>query len=258
MNDSNKLTAEVLYDDSFYIGQSDRSYLSADSVLPLVLSIVPAKSAIDVGCGVGTWASKLLEYGVPDVLGIDGDYVNRELLRIPQDRFQAWDLSKPVAMNRRFDLAVCLEVAEHLPPSRAESLVEDLIKLAPVILFSAAIPGQGGLNHINERYLTYWASLFAAKDFVLLDTIRPALWKDKRCDWWYRQNAVLFVHKDDPLSRLQAPFVLDHIHPDLYETKCETCEAAGKPTLGYLLSSIPGSFIRSVRTRWTRLVTPTS
>jgi len=256
MSDSNKPSADVIYDDSFYVGQSNRSYLSADCVVPLVLSIVPAKSAIDVGCGVGTWASKLLEYGVPDVLGIDGDYVNRELLRIPQDRFQACDLAKPITLNRRFDLAVCLEVAEHLPPSRAESLVDDLVKLAPAILFSAAIPGQGGLNHINERYLTYWADLFAVKDFVLLDTIRPALWDDKRCDWWYRQNAVLFVHKDDSLASLRAGTVLDYIHPELYETKCETCEAVDKPTLGYLLSSIPGSLMRSVRTRWMRLVAP--
>jgi SAM-dependent methyltransferase len=240
------------YDTAFYTWQSDKSYQSANCVLPMVLSIVPAKSAIDVGCGVGTWASKLIECGVTDVLGMDGDYINRELLRIPQEYFQPWDLSKPIKMNRKFDLAICLEVAEHLPAHRAESLVEDLLNLAPVILFSAAIPGQGGVNHINERYLSYWVKLFSARDYVLLDIIRPTLWNDERCDWWYRQNTVLFVHKDNPLSRLRITTGIDYIHPQLYDQMLEAREASSKPTLGYLLRSFPGSFIRSIQSRTQR------
>jgi SAM-dependent methyltransferase len=252
MANSSKTNAEILYTDAFYVGQSDRSYEAADCVLPLVLSAVPVKSAIDVGCGVGTWASKLLQYGVPDVLGIDGDYVNRDLLRIPLDHFQPWDLAKTVTMDRRFDLAVCLEVAEHLPPARAEGLVEDLVKLAPVVLFSAAIPGQGGTNHINERYLSYWVNLFADRDYVLLDIIRPVLWEDNRCDWWYRQNAVLFVHKENPLSTLRAESAMDYVHPRLFESKLE---AAREPTFRYLLKKLPASFLRSLHARWIRLVT---
>jgi hypothetical protein len=198
------------------------------------------------------WTSKLLEYGVTDVLGIDGDYVNREHLRIPRDRFQACDLSKPFAIDRKFDLALCLEVAEHLPPARAESLIDDLVTLAPVVLFSAAIPGQGGVNHINERYLGYWDALFAARDYVLLDIIRPALWNDERCDWWYRQNTVLFIHKDNPLSCLRVTSVIDCIHPRLYENMLEEREASFRPTLGFLLRSFPRSLLRSLRARWMR------
>jgi len=249
MNNLGRPNALAPYTDAFYVNQSDGSYQSADCVLPLVLSVVPAKSAVDVGCGVGTWTSKLLEYGVTDVLGIDGDYVNRMLLRIPQDCFMAWDLGKPITIDRRFDLAICLEVAEHLPLTRAESLVDDLVKLAPVILFSAAIQGQGGANHINEQYLSYWANLFTARDYVLLDIIRPALWNDERCDWWYRQNMVLFVHIDNPLSRLRVTSGIDYIHPRHYES---VREASDRPTLGYLLRSLPGSLLRSLHARWMR------
>jgi hypothetical protein len=196
------------------------------------------------------WASNLLKRGVTDVLGIDGDYVNRDRLRIPLDCFQACDLDKPLAIERRFDLAICLEVAEHLPATRAEGFVEDLVKLAPVVLFSAAIPGQGGVNHINEQYLSYWANLFVLKDYVLLDIIRPVIWNEERCGLWYRQNAVLFAHKDSPIARSQARTGVDYIHPRHYE---EIFAVFDKPTLGHLLKSFPGSLHRSVRSRWRQL-----
>jgi len=250
MNNTPKLNMETPYSDTFFSEQCESSHLSPDYVLPLVLSVMQVKSAVDVGCGVGVWTSKLLERGVTDVVGIDGDYLNHELLRIPLDRFQAWDLAKPIMIGRRFDLAICLEVAEHLPPTRAEGLVEDLVRLAPVVLFSAAIPGQGGLNHINEQYLSYWVSHFAARDYVLLDIIRPALWNEERCGLWYRQNAVLFAHKDNPVSHLQVKSGIDYIHPRHYEELLEVFE---KPTLGYLARSFPSSLLRSLRVRWNRI-----
>jgi hypothetical protein len=120
-----------------------------------------------------------------------------------------------------------------------------------VILFSAAIPRQGGVNHINEQYLSYWAELFTARDYVLVDTLRPTLWNDQRCDWWYRQNAVLFAHKNHPVSRLQVASGVDYIHPHIHKRSCEDLEASGKPTLGFLVRSFPGSLLRSMRKRLT-------
>jgi SAM-dependent methyltransferase len=248
---NDRCNASTPYTDAFYLAQRDASSRSADCVVPLVLSLVPAKSVIDIGCGVGTWAAKFLECGVDEVLGVDGAYVNRELLKIPPDCFAARDLTKPLRIERRFDLAVCLEVAEHLPPGRAESLVDDLVRLAPVVLFSAAIPGQGGTDHINERFLSYWSDLFSARDHVLLDVIRPAIWNEERCDWPYRQNAVLFAQKGARVSAATAPSGVDYVHPYLYDTVREKLD---RPTLGYLISSLPGSLRRSLRTRWKRLL----
>ena len=143
------------YSAEFYAGQVAGSASSAAVVVPLVLSFLQVKSVVDVGCGVGPWAAEFLANGVREVWGIDGDYVDRSQLRIPTDRFVARDLSKPLQFNRTFDLAICLEVAEHLPESRAGSLVSDLTSLASCVLFSAAVPGQGGTNHINLQYLPY-------------------------------------------------------------------------------------------------------
>jgi SAM-dependent methyltransferase len=235
------------YNDAYYLKQQDVSSRSAGCVAPIVISLLPVNSAIDVGCGVGTWAEQFLKRGVEDVIGIDGEYVNRQLLRIPATCFQAYDLSQPIRLNRRFDLAMCMEVAEHLKESRAEGLVDDLTKLANVILFSAAIPGQGGTDHVNEQYLSYWAALFAAKGYVLLDAIRPRIWNTPECDWTYRQNAVLFVEKENELAaKLKVLSGVDYIHPYHYN---EILQKLNKPTLGYLCSSLPGSLKRSLSKR---------
>jgi len=218
---------------------------------PIVMSLMSVKSVIDVGCGVGTWAEQFLKLGVDDVIGIDGEYVNRQLLRIPSTCFQAFDLSQPIHLDRRFDLAMCMEVAEHLKESRAEGLVDDLTKLANAILFSAAIPGQGGTDHINEQYLSYWVALFAAKGYVLLDVLRPRIWNIPECDWTYRQNAVLFVKKENELvTNLQVLSGVDYIHPYHYN---EILQKLNRPTLGYLCSSLPGSLKRSLSKRLRRI-----
>ena len=239
------------YDDGFYLKQREVSARSAECVVPLILSLAPVRSVVDVGCGVGTWAASFLKRGVDDVVAIDGDYVNRQLLRIPANYFQTYDLRQPIRMDRGFDLAVCLEVAEHLPAARAASFVEDLCGLAPVILFSAAVPGQGGTDHINEQYLSYWTDLFSGHGYVVLDALRPKIWNDQEVDWVYRQNAVLFAHHTNPLiSRLQVTSGVDYVHPYLLDT------VVGKltqPTLGYLLRSLPGSVGRSLRSRFRRL-----
>jgi hypothetical protein len=206
------------YDRAFHQAQQDSSYQSASIIVPFVLSLFPFESVIDVGCSVGTWACRFRESGVPEVIGVDGDYVERSMLRIPRECFFAHDLRTPIRLNRRFHLAVCLEVGEHLPEARARGLVHDLISLAPCVLFSAALPGQGGTDHINEQYLSEWAALFATHDFVALDLIRHQIWNISEVSWWYRQNMVLFAHRTHPLVAHHAPATaLDYIHPKLGE-----------------------------------------
>jgi hypothetical protein len=95
----------------------------------------------------------------------------------------------------RYDLAVCLEVAEHLPESSAADLVRALTAFAPVVLFSAAVPGQGGVGHINEQWPAYWKGLFEQHGFYRRDPIRPRIWTNERVHWWYRQNIFLFASR---------------------------------------------------------------
>jgi hypothetical protein len=184
-----------------------------------------------VGCGTGLWLAAFKAAGVADYLGIDGDYVERRLLVIEPERFLGRDLTQPLDVGRRFDLAVCLEVAEHLPPASAGTLVGSLVRLAPVILFSAAIPYQMGEGHVNEQWPEYWRDQFAAHGYVVVDALRDRLWENKDVETWYRQN-LLFYGERDRLAdypRLRAELeragegrMLSRVHPEHYATLLES------------------------------------
>lgn len=181
------------YTDAYYESLRAGARRSAQVVVPLVLRLVRPWHVVDVGCGQGTWLAVFREHGIEDVWGIDGAYVDRGHLEIPRERFLPWDLTHPLRLDRSFDLAVSLEVAEHLPASSARVFVESLAALAPVVLFSAAAPYQGGQSHVNEQWPAYWAELFAARDYVPVDCLRRRLWDDDRVEWWYAQNLLLFA-----------------------------------------------------------------
>jgi SAM-dependent methyltransferase len=181
------------YTKSFYEEIRDGARRSAEVIVPLVLQFLAVRSVTDVGCGDGSWLSVFQKLGVEDILGIDGKYVTRELLQIPQDRFRAFDLTKSFSLGRVFDLAISLEVAEHLPADCAAGFVESLTRLSPLVLFSAAIPCQGGNHHINEQWPDYWTKLFKKHEYVPVDFLRRRIWQNDSVEWWYAQNTLLFA-----------------------------------------------------------------
>ena len=184
--------ATELYSPNWFEARSCGARRSAEVILPLLFELAPPKRVVDLGCGTGSWLSVARELGA-EVLGVDGDYVDRSQLEIPAERFRAHDLAQPLRLEESFDLAICLEVGEHLPPDRSEALVETLTGLAPVVAFSAAIPGQGGTGHVNERWQDFWAGLFAARGYRPFDVIRPRVWDDERVRHFYAQNLIVYA-----------------------------------------------------------------
>ena len=185
------------YNQAFFEEMDKPNFVSAQTVVPLVLDLVHPKSVVDIGCGRGLWLKAFFEHGIKDMVGYDGDYVERDKLAFPKENFHPADLEKQIILNRSFDLAVCLEVGEHLPDSAADTLVETLTRATSVVLFSAAIPLQGGSRHINEQWPEYWEKKFAAHDFVPVDALRRHLWGDRRISFFYQQNVLFYVRKND-------------------------------------------------------------
>lgn len=214
------------YSPAFYDGQSKGSRLSAAQTLPLLQKWLRISSVLDVGCGVGTWLAMFREAGITDVLGLDGAYVSRDRLHIPEQNFKPADLTSPPHLGRKFDLVMSLEVAEHLPATAADGFVRYLTSFSKVVMFSAAIPGQGGKHHVNEQWPDYWVKRFEQQGFVVIDCLRPLLWNNPNVEWWYAQNLFLFVKEDEleknavlrDLAKKTARDRLAVVHPRAYQS----------------------------------------
>jgi SAM-dependent methyltransferase len=206
---------KVGYTSAFFHEVAHGTRESAQVVVPLVNGFLRPASVLDVGCATGTWLAEWRTAGVSDVLGIDGDYVDRTELQVPVDRFVPVDLRQPFSLGRKFDLVQTLEVGEHLDEAYADTFVESLSRHGDTVLFSAAIPGQGGTHHVNEQWPSYWAEKFATAGYAAYDVIRPQIWTDSRVLYWYRQNILLFARGrvfDGPPTRL------DLVHPEQWRT----------------------------------------
>jgi SAM-dependent methyltransferase len=245
------------YGESFFRFMDAEALRSARRVVPRVLELVRPARVVDVGCGQGAWLSVFREHGVEEVLGVDGEWVDPANLLIPRERFRHRDLRQPLALEESFDLAVSVEVAEHRPPESADGVVESLARLAPVVLFSAAIPRQGGVGHLNEQWPDYWAERFARQGFVAADVLRPELWDDREVAWWYAQNALLFVREERlaDLPGLSAVPPARLVHPRHYLLKVEELRNRSEPehmSLRRLLAQLPRVAGHALRRRLKR------
>lgn len=210
-----------IYTLAFYNSQIQESLVSAKQVVPEIIKLFNPRSVIDVGCGVGTWGSAFLDNGVSDFLGIDGDYVKSEQLLIPEKNFIRHDLRQEIVTSKKFDIAMSLEVIEHLTDDEGKFLIKSLVKLAPVVIFSAAIPGQGGTNHINEQWQSYWAQEFSKYNYKAYDCIRPLIWNNKEVYVCYKQNIIVYISSEYITNAQKKvdyaePVILDMVHPQLW------------------------------------------
>jgi len=251
------------YTESFFKQLQESSHSSAEEIVPLVLEAIPCNQIVDVGCGDGTWLKVFQKYGVEKILGVDGDYVDENVLVIPRQNFQPFDLTKALRIDKQFDLVMSLEVAEHLPAECAELFIDSLTSLGPIILFSAAIPDQGGDNHINEQWQEYWADKFQRRGYVVIDYIRPKIWANSKVATWYQQNILLFIEekylKSNSLlnSKMHTYQVhdlslLSVVHPKTYSNKSKYIEILlesmneNNISLKHTLSIIPKLIIRNL------------
>jgi SAM-dependent methyltransferase len=180
------------YGPDFYRFLSSFAVRSAQRVVPKMTAVVPVRSVVDFGCGQGAWLSVWAALGA-SVVGVDGPYVDRRHLLIDAANFHAADLAAPIDLGRQFDLVQSLEVAEHLPTAKAQQFVDTLTAHGPYVLFSAAVPGQGGENHLNEQPPEYWRMLFRERGYRAFDFLRPLVFDDPAIARWYRFNTILYV-----------------------------------------------------------------
>ena len=216
------------YTANYYEMNVDANALaSAQELIPFLIKTLAPKSLLELGSGVGIWSKVALDCGIADLRAVDGPWVSADRLRVPADKFLSHHLGTPLNLGRSFDLALCLEVGEHLESGAADILVESLTRHAPVIVFGAAMPFQGGTLHVNEQWPNYWRERFEAKGYCMIDVVRPAFWNNSSVAYYYKQNTFVYCKTEtmgDLARTLQAAaaecyrsssnFVF--IHPDKY------------------------------------------
>lgn len=206
--------------------ESVHNFKAANEVVPYLISLLNPKSVVDVGCGIGTWLKVFKDNGI-EIKGIDGDYVDKKLLKIEVEDFIDFNLEKLYISNYKYDLAISLEVAEHLSIESADVFIDTLTGLSDVVIFSAAIPNQGGQNHINEQEPNYWIQKFKRNGFKLYDILRPVFWDNENVDSWYKQNILIFSNSVDLENKfnLLKSFDGKHlVHPGILKANTDSLE----------------------------------
>lgn len=229
----------------------------AATAFSLLLSCLPNRpqSLVDIGCGTGVWLKAAMDNGVKDVLGVDAVALDQTDLVVPRSVVKTHDLTQPLIISRRFDIALCLEVAEHLDADHADTLVDSLVKLADTVVFSAACPGQPGQHHVNCQWPAYWQAIFNSRGYRCDDAVRWAGWEVSTIEPWYRQN--LFIASRDAGHAGKEDRIPAVRHPEIFGDPSELLSnqigwitAGGLPTMWYFrvaLSAIVAKMMRFFR-----------
>ncbi len=246
------------YDTRFFEGRSSSVESSAEVLVPLMHRLFAPRSVVDVGCGDGAWLAQWLRSGVARIQGIDGPWVQQNVLKIPINYFCAQDLNQPFSMSECFDLCTSFEVAEHLAPENAAIFVKSLTQLSDLVVFSAAVPGQGGTGHTNEQWQEYWIDQFAACDYLAIDAISPHVWTSTSVQPCYLQNILVYVRSSRAeqyaalggLAAADKVKVGRRIHPRMWAEKIVEGQDLTRFGLSTLLRSIPKAVKNSVSQRF--------
>lgn len=246
----------MAYSKKFFSNREAATHASAQEIVPYLLNLVRPESVVDVGCGNGVWLEAFTDAGIRDYLGIDGHWVADELLRVPKEKFLRHDLATGMPrIDKVYDLAISIEVGEHLPHRMADEFIEFLCGLAPIVAFSAAVPLQGGTGHCNEQPQSYWMEKFGRYSFACVDCVRPRIWRNANTNVVHRQNLLVYVSeaRDELLRKLaefqvSAASLVDVIHPELYELRIRQARQRRNP-LSRLFSFVEKSSPRKLHGR---------
>ena len=202
------------YSPNFYSDLEKTSLRSAEVLIPILVDRFLPSSVIDFGCGSGAFVKQFLLSKVHEVIGVEGEWIS-EVSHLSQEKWlKIHDLKTPIHFGRKFDLAVCLEVAEHLPAANSRTLIETLINASDRVVFSAAIPGQGGTDHINLQYPDYWAELFQEHGYFLEWDPRPSIWNNNKVAPWYKQNLLVFCKHS--MENVEFIYPQRMFHPEIF------------------------------------------
>ena len=237
------------YSKNYYERRSNLSFTSAEKTLHHLKKFYDFSSVVDFGCGTGTWLKVCQKIGCEDILGLD-DYAEEILLEIPKENFLRKNIGEPVELQKKYDLAISLEAAEHIDEDFSENIVKNLVFASDVILFSAALPGQGGTHHVNEQPPNFWAEKFNKHKFAQYDFLRSLIWEENKVAWWYKQNIFLYINENSQRN-IDIPVLVNDlsfkhvVHPDCLNSRIQELDL-DNASITNLLKAVVKNTIRKL------------
>lgn len=201
-----------MYSKDYYSIHDENSYKSATVILNQLSNYISPSSIIDWGCGSGTWCKAAIEIWNVSIIGIDQHDFDGYQMYISQSNYRKEDIRKEIWVNK-VELAICVEVIEHIDEYYEDAVIDNICSCSDTILFSGALPFQGGTGHINEKPYSYWVKKFRERGYNLDDRIRRDIWDNSDVEIWYRNNIMLL--KKVKTIKIQEQYPLDIIHPDM-------------------------------------------
>lgn len=241
-----------IYNESFYDEQREKSHQSANASICYINDIYMQymgknwSSVVDFGCGTGSWlAAFSYENSNAVINGFDWGEMSEHQYYISPDLIKKVDLSKEVITDRKYDICISLEVAEHLSESCADRMVGNLCEASDFIVFSAAVPGQGGKSHINEKPQSYWKEKFNKRGYLAIDSFREKAWNNERIEVWYRQNVIVYIKNDAIVENMRKEaisrdikMITDIIHPSLFYRDNQELALLKKQLENHIISGV--------------------
>lgn len=188
---------ELIYNRSFFDKNLEWNIPIAADVVNILMRFFNPKSVVDVGCGNAEFLSQFQKKGV-EIYGYEGSQYAIDSALVDKRFIQQFDLRELIPVRRKYDLALCLEVAEHIENKFSNRLVENLTSLSDTVVFTAAPPGQGGHFHINEQPKEFWINLFKKNGYRYDSSLSfqiQAEFKEKKVINWYSDNLTVFKKK---------------------------------------------------------------
>lgn len=207
-----------------HISQATERKNNYETIMKVLLEFRINPSTIaDWGCGYCSLIAAAQNiFDLTNAHGFDADWILQDKLLIHRSMFTAVDLSNPAIIPRHeCDVAFSIEVGEHLPAKCSRPLIKRLTESAPVVVFSAAIPGQRGFGHINLHWQSYWAQIFDSLGYKPYDIFRPSLAELKAVPFWFKQNMFLYASDDFQLPSIVKNYLIpihmmDFVHKSFF------------------------------------------
>jgi SAM-dependent methyltransferase len=190
-------THDMIYDSEYYATTVEGPAVrSAKTISNSIFVEFAPKRVVDIGCGTGALLEAFRERGC-EVFGLEYSDTALKYCSTRHLNVAKFDLERDLIKNDwRFDVAVSMEVAEHLPEKIADRYVDALTRMAPIIVFTAAPPGQAGADHVNLQPPQYWILKFRQRGFDHAEKLSERLsenWKAAGdVETWYHKNLMIF------------------------------------------------------------------